>query len=338
MPQTAAQKAYNERRSAKERAKFDKGIATPQWQPVQPAAPVTVKVPKRKAPAQGGEWKTALILPDTQFGYRWVNGVLDPFHDEAALGVAIEVAEAERPELTIQVGDYLDFPMFGTYRKEPAFANTTQATVDAAHQFAATIRELTGELRIMEGNHDLRLQNYLLDNAAEAYGLHPAGLPDSWPLLSVPALLRLDELGVEYVDGYPAGATFILDNLVVIHGTKVGGAGQTTAKAVLGSARISTIFGHVHRAETAYQSFPTGKGARTIMAHSPGCLCRIDGAVPGAMSGTKRGAYDRPAKVYPDWQQGVTLVRYNERTTRFAIEPILIFGGQAVHRGQVFGG
>jgi len=308
----------------------------PQWPVIVPAAPVKVVVPKRKAPALGGQWKTALILPDTQFGFRWVDNQLDPFHDEPALDVSIQIAEAERPDLTIQVGDLLDFPMFGTFRKEPGFQRTTQPAIDAAYKYLATIRELTGELRVMEGNHDLRLQNYLLDNAAEAYGIHPAALPREWPLLSVPSLLRLDELGAEYVDGYPGGATFIHDGLVVIHGTKVGGAGQTTAKAVLSGARISTIFGHVHRQETAYQSFPERDQARTIFAHSPGCLSRIDGAVPGAMTGTKRGPYDRPARVFPDWQQGVTIVRYNETYQRAALEPVLIEQGSAIHRGELF--
>lgn len=339
MPQTEAQKAYNTRRTAKARRRVaikESTDTVPEWSPVHPASPVVIKVSKRKAPNQAEGWKTAYVLPDTQFGYRWVNGSLDPFHDEAALDVSVQIAEAERPDLTIQVGDLLDFPMFGTYRKEPGFANTTQATVNRAHEYLATIRELTSELRVMEGNHDLRLQNYLLDNAAEAYGLHPAAMPGSWPLLSVPSLLRMPELGIEYIDGYPGGATFILDNLVVIHGTKIGNAGQTSAKAVLNSARISTIFGHVHRAETAYQSFPTGEGAKTILAHSPGCLCRIDGAVPGTMTGTKRGPYDKPAVVYPDWQQGVSLVRYNERNTRFSLEHIPIFYGRAHHRGGEF--
>lgn len=339
MPQTQAQIAFNERRTARSRAKLEAKDPDrlPQWPVVVPAKPVVVKVPKRKAPPLVGNWKTALILPDTQFGYRWVDDQLDPFHDNAALAVSVAVAEAERPDVTIQVGDLLDFPMFGTFRKEPGFQRTTQPALEAAYTYLATIRALTRELRVMEGNHDLRLQNYLLDNAAEAYGIRPAALPREWPLLSVPSLLRLDELDAEYVDGYPGGATFLHDSLVVIHGTKVGGAGQTTARAVLGSARISTIFGHVHRQETAYQSFPERGRASTIYAHSPGCLSRIDGAVPGAMTGTKRGPYDRPARVYPDWQQGVTVVRYNEAAQRSALEPILIEYGSAVHRGEVFG-
>lgn len=339
MPQTESQKAYNERRTAKARRlreQKESGQFEPQWRPVQPASPVKVTVPRRSGPVLTGGWRTALILPDTQFGYRWVNDQLDPFHDERALDVAVQVAEAERPDLTIQLGDFLDFPMFGTYRKEPGFARTTQATIDRAHQFLATVRELSGEVRVLEGNHDLRLQNYLLDNAAEAYGLHAADMPGSWPVLSVPTLLRMDDLGVEYVDGYPGGATFIMDNLVAVHGTKIGSGTQTTAKAVLAGARISTIFGHVHRQETAYQAFPSRGRARTIMAHSPGCLCRVDGAVPGTMSGTKRGSYDRPATVFPDWNQGVTVVRFHESTQRFAIEPVLIEYGEAVHRGELF--
>ncbi|WP_218571937.1 hypothetical protein, partial [Pseudomonas sp. SZ57] len=77
------------------------------------------------------------------------------------------------------------------------------------------------EVTLIEGNHDRRLQKSILRNAKAAFGLKRANDPESWPVLSVPNLLRLDDLGVEYVEGYPAGEKWINDNLVCIHGHKV---------------------------------------------------------------------------------------------------------------------
>src|SRR6185437_2293513 len=103
----------------------------------------------------------------------------------------------------------------------PTFARTTQATVDRMALFVAQLRAAAGdecEIRWLEGNHEARLSNYIMDNARAAFGLRVGNTPESWPVLSVPNLCRLDEHGVEYVPGYPANETWINDRLRVIHG------------------------------------------------------------------------------------------------------------------------
>jgi len=64
----------------------------PAWQPVQHAEPVVIQ-PKVRTPALvSSDWKVAVALPDPQIGYRrYEDGTLDPFHDEAAMDVALQV-------------------------------------------------------------------------------------------------------------------------------------------------------------------------------------------------------------------------------------------------------
>ncbi len=302
----------------------------PQWQPADVAKPVRVTVPKpAKRVGLGGTWKTAVVLPDPQVGYRRLtNGQLDPFHDERAISVAKQVLEVERPDLAIWLGDYLDLAPMGRFRYEPGFALTVQPAIDYGHELLAITRELAGEVRLIEGNHDLRLSTYVIDNAAAAYGLRRGGAtPDSWPVLSVPHLLRLDELGVEYVGGYPNGATYINDELACIHGVK------TDLGAVVRSEQVSVIQGHMHRIGWVPMTRNSRGKPKFSAAYSPGCLCRIDGGVPSAKSSLD--PQGRPAKSWENWHQGLMVVRYQD-SGRFHVEMVPIFEGTAVHGGQEF--
>jgi predicted phosphodiesterase len=310
----------------------------PRWELPHPPAPVKLDVPKGRGPTLLKGWKTAVLLPDPQFGFRrdlYDASKMDPFHDDRALDVALQVLDAERPDLTIFLGDVLDFASFGKYRQEAAFALTVQPTLEAAYRFVASAAAYSDSARFIEGNHDVRLANDIVDNAKHAFGLKRAGAPpEEWPVMSVPFLLNLPDLGVEYVGGYPAGATYINDNLAAIHGRKVGNDRRSAATMVVEDERVSVVFGHVHRIETTYRTRNTRGRPVLSVAHTPGCLCRIDGAVPSVKSGTD--AFGRSITSWENWQQGVTVVRYQEGDGRFKLEPVEIIEGSAIHRQQEF--
>lgn len=309
----------------------------PQWPVVQQAKPCIVR------PVSGGKrtatdgWRTAVILPDAQIGYRrYEDGTLDPFHDEAAMSVALKVIRHLKPDVVVLLGDYLDFPEFGTYEQEPEFAQTTQATVDRAHRYLAEIRACVpdADLRLLEGNHDRRLPKAIAKNAMSALRLRRADEPDGWPVLSVPFLLRLDELGIAYVDGYPAGITWLNDNVAAVHGHKVRSAASTAA-AVVDDERIGgLIFGHIHRAEFQTKTRRVRDGHKVSWAASPGCLCRLDGAVPSVKSSTD--VFGRPVNTAENWAQGLGVLRFEPGNGRFAWSQVMIHDGEAMVDGRFF--
>lgn len=297
----------------------------PAWPVVQQAEPVhiDVDIPVRNPKPHAG--KTAVILPDPQIGYRFYQDTqeYDPFHDQRAMDVALAVVERIRPDKVIFLGDYLDLPTFGKYEQEATFARTTQKSIDVGYQYLATIRAMLplAEIVLLEGNHDRRLEKLVTRNAMEAFGLRRADDIGGWPVLSLPHLLRLSELGVSYVGGYPAGAYWINDRLKCIHGSIVRSSGST-AKAVVDEERVSVIFGHIHRIETQYKTSGTREGGRTRLAHTPGCLCRIDGAVPSYKGSTDLSG--RPVEHYENWQQGLSVVSYEDGDGPFSIESVFI--------------
>lgn len=308
----------------------------PKWPVVQPAKPVAVKIPKRTGPALVGTWKTCLFLPDEQIGFRRLaDGTLDPFHDPRALNIALQIAEAERPDRIIHAGDTNDFAPFSRHRLEPGFALTVQAGIDYAYAYLAALSELTDEHDVISGNHDVRLQNYIIDNALAAFGVRRGGTaPTEWPVLSIQNLLRFDEIGVNYVGSYPAGATYLNDNLAAVHGAKIGNRTRTAAQIVVEDERVSILHGHTHKRALASKTRNSKGAPKFSVAYSPGCLCRIDGAVPSTKGSID--AFGAPVRAWEDWQQGLGVIRYQEANGRFAIEDVPIFEGWAMHRGQEF--
>jgi hypothetical protein len=151
--------------------------------------------------------------------------------------------------------------------------------------------------------------------------------------LSPPFLLRTEDLKVEWLDGYPARKFWLNDWIKCIHGTIVR-SGGSTASAYSRSERTSTIFGHIHRVEVHHTTQQDRQGAVRLFAATPGCLCRVDGAVPSV-----KGAVDlsgRPIKNYEDWQQGLLVLRYREDDPRYSLDTIHIQEGWAMYGGQVF--
>jgi hypothetical protein len=308
----------------------------PEWPVVQQGPAIKLPTPKvTKKKATG--FKTCVVPPDIQIGYyRNREGNLEATHDEKALDICIKVIEDLQPEVIALVGDNLDLPEMGKYVTYPAYAQTTQASIDRATLFCAQLRAAAPNAKIiwLAGNHEERMPKYLVQNAGAAYGLRKGNTPDSWPVLSVPYLCRMDEFGIEYRPGYPASDYWVNEKLRIIHGDRVKSSGST-AHVYLNQEKTSVIYGHIHRIETAFKTREDFDGPRTIMAASPGCLARIDGAIPSTRGGVDLDG--RPLTRHENWQQGIGVVTYeDDGNHRFAYDVIPIYNGWALYHGKEF--
>lgn len=308
----------------------------PKWPVIQQGPAVQlpkVKIPKKRTKG----FKTCVIVPDIQIGYfRNAEGNLEPTHDERAISIALAIITDLQPDLIVCVGDNLDLPEMGKYITYPAYAQTTQAAIDAATKLCAQMRAAApgAVIRWLAGNHEERLPKYLIQNAAAAYGLRKGMTPDSWPVMTVPYLCRMDEFGVEYFPGYPASHCWINEKLRVIHGDKVNSNGMTATR-YLNNEKVSVIYGHIHRIEMAYKTREDYDGPKTVMAASPGCLARIDGAIPSTKGGVDLDG--RPLVRHEDWQQGLGVVTYEDTGEhKFSYESVLIYDGWCAFRGTEY--
>lgn len=306
----------------------------PAWPVVQPGPQVKVSAPKLSKSNQDLKASVVAVLPDMQIGYyRHPDGSLEPTHDPTAIDVALTLVNTLRPSRIVLLGDNLDLPEFSRYRTTPAFQQTTQAAVDYATTMLARLRAAAPDAQIdwLAGNHEERLQHWLTDNARAAFGLRQGALTNGWPVLSVPHLCRLDEHGVTYHPGYPASDLWLTDNLKVVHGDRVQSRGSTAHK-YLAEQKVSVIYGHVHRIEQAHRTREDIDGPAEIMAASPGCLARVDGAVPSTRQGLDLDG--RPLTRVEDWQQGLGVVTIHDGSWQY--EVARISNGTAWWRGKVY--
>jgi len=305
----------------------------PNW-PVMQQGP-KYSLPRSRVKPITSEMKRCAVLPDAQIGYyRNRKGKMESTHDEKAIELALQITKLLNPDKVVLLGDNLDLPELSKYRITPAYQQTTQATIDRATLFCAQVREAApnAEILWLAGNHEERLPNHILDNARAAFGLRRGLVPESWPVLSVPFLCRMEEYGIDYLPGYPASHVWLNNKVRIIHGNKVKSSGST-AHMYLSNEKHSVIYGHIHRIEVAYKTREDFEGPRTIMAASPGCLARIDGAVPSTKQGMDIDG--RPLVSHENWQQGMAVVEYETTGKhRFSYESIPIFGGTASWRGK----
>lgn len=121
---------------------------SPEWETIHSAVPVVIK-PPRKAKIAETAHRVFAILPDPQIGYRNLNGILDPFHDEKAMDVALQIVDwlyhNDRVDGVVNLGDFLDLPSQGKHMQEPSFAGTTQLAINRGHLFLQQQRAVAGE-------------------------------------------------------------------------------------------------------------------------------------------------------------------------------------------------
>jgi predicted phosphodiesterase len=305
----------------------------PEWPVIQPGPPVAVRTPRARTFSIGGKWQTAVLSADPQIGYRRLeDGTMDPFHSEPAIDIFLKIVEIERPQQMVLMGDIIDLPAQGRWAQEAGFAQTTQPAIDRTTMLGAEIRERTpGKIVYIEGNHDRRMQNFVETNALSAFGLKKGAMPDSWPVMSLQNLLRLDDFGIKYMDAYPTSHWWVNDQLKCEHGTKVNSSGSTAQKYMAETPHFSRAFGHTHRLEAQSHTTYDRVGKIKSVAINPGCLCRVDGGVPGVHSAID--AKGKPAEVFEDWQNGVAVIRFKE-SGEFFWELVQIEDGVTVYNNQ----
>lgn len=255
-----------------------------------PAKPRPIVVSERRPKGSG---MRLLLIPDCHVGHREADeGELVPLHDRRAMACYLEVARGFVPQIVIVLGDLLDLAAFGKYLVDPTMKNVAQFAIQEAHDFLAELREATPKARIVyiEGNHEVRIRNHLRMASPEATYLARAN--ETEPVLSVPYLLRLADLRIEYVGEYQRHLW--IDGIRIMHGHLVGSKGGLTAAKMLDAYDGSAVCGHTHRLEVAYRTVHTSDGPRLQWAMSCGTGARLDSVVPGSH--------------YPDWQQGFGVV------------------------------
>ena len=270
----------------------------------------------------------ALIGADNQLGYRMSmpSGQLEPFHDRAAMDVFLEVATYMQPDRIHLLGDYLDLTLWtDRFVREMEFFFTTQPAIIEGYWYLRRLRMACPNTAIFlhEGNHDRRMRDQLTLHLRAACNLRAADELELPPAMSPEKLLALHKLGVEWVGEYPGDYERLGEGVRVHHGDVARKNG--TCQAIASASDVAEVVGHTHRVETAGET-RTVKGEKFVTTVTGvGCLCRIDGVVPGHTDTQK-------------WQQAFGVIDYDPHGVDYAMSLSTIQHGRAVWNGELFVG
>lgn len=291
-------------------------------------APVQIqmpKLPKLGKPAKGGV-KRALIINDPQIGFRRTlhTTELIPFHDRRVLDLALQICQEEPIDHISLGGDVLDLSEWSNkFLPEPEFYWTTQPALLEASWWLTQFRmaKPSAEIKMLEGNHDLRMPLLIVNNLRQAYRLKAVDEMTLPPQMSVPRLLAFHTIHVDYVSGYPDNGYWLNRNVYITHGDLVRSTPGGTANAITTRQAFTTIFGHIHRRESVTRRMKGHDGDLIYTAFCPGCACHIDGRVPGSKSDQQ-------------WQNGLAVIEYTEDGEH--IIPISIRDGHMLYNGRLW--
>ena len=218
-----------------------------------------------------------------------------PFHDKHLHEATVAWLTDHQPDRILLLGDLLDFDQVSRYARNDLHTATMQDTLDQGYEVLRDYRAAAPDADIvcLAGNHEERLRAAIGKQLAAITNLKRPGDDDG--LLSVPFLLRFDELGIKFVGsdvgGYEHAAIKVTPELQAIHGWIAKKGSGSSARATLDHIRVSTICGHTHRASSVFStSWSIDNEPRTLVALETGCMCEI-----------RDGLSHAPR---PDWQQG----------------------------------
>jgi hypothetical protein len=235
-----------------------------------------------------------------------------PFHDEKLHYLFCGWLEKNKPDRGVALGDKIDLPNISKHKLDPENTALVNECIQSGYDLWRDYRVSSPNTfwDFMPGNHDLRIRDLLLDKPSviPLYGIkRPDTLEEEGErVLSLSHLLRLDELGVNYVDPhgpYEMAQINLSDKLAVRHGWIVRQGSGSSALATLDHLGYSVITGHTHRQSMVYQTKHEIDGSpRQIVGVEAGCMCRVNQSL---IDGRKWPNF----VTSPDWQNGFVTVR-----------------------------
>jgi predicted phosphodiesterase len=233
---------------------------------------------------------------------RWLilSDIHAPYHDRTTLELAVTEAKRRGVVGVLLNGDTLDSHEISNHDKDPSAPRYIDE-IDTARKLLAWLRaQLPGaRLVLKEGNHEERLERYVIQRAPALFGLEGIDLP---------SLLHFRDVGAEWVSGRRVIA---LGKLCVVHGHEYrGGGGVNPARWLYLRARYVSICGHFHRSSEHGERNIRGTEER---AWSLGCACYL---FPRYMP-------------LNSWNHGCAFVEVSG-DGNFAVENKRVFGGKLV--------
>jgi predicted phosphodiesterase len=176
-------------------------------------------------------------LPETVL---FVGDMHIPYHSVDAWDHYLRVIKALKPDLVVQVGDQGDMHAASKHGRRPgAPKHDLETEVKALRKEQKRFETACayGRLKMLEGNHDIRLALRMLDRVPE------------FSSVVTPTVRQLYGMG-GHVETHPYQELVHIGPVAVVH--DVGKSGKMATHDALAAAEQCIVQGHTHRGECVY--------------------------------------------------------------------------------------
>ena len=231
-----------------------------------------------------------------------INDLHIPFHDNKTLEPVYKFIKEYQPDKLIMCGDMIDFYSISRFDKDPSRKLNLEKELKVVSKELKRLRSKTdGEIYYIKGNHEERLNKYVIRNARELYWM------DS---LSVDSMLGLKDLDITYINERSntyRGTTYS-------HMNRSNSYGGYSAKNIGQRLFGDLIHGHSHKVGKVRM------GEFTFIDN--GCLCEL-----------KADYLESPA--ISGWAQAFAIVTHHEG--RKYMEQVDINKHRFIYNDTVYG-
>jgi predicted phosphodiesterase len=170
-----------------------------------------------------------------------------PYEDKAAFDLMLKAGKMFRPDHVIIIGDFADFYGVSSHSKDPNRALKLKDEMDLVKKRLDQVIALGAKNnQFVAGNHEDRLERYLMDRAPELFNF-----------ISIPKIMELKKKGFQYT---PYKQAYKIGKLSVTH--DVGNAGRNAHQKALDTFQNNIVTGHTHR--IAYMVEGNANGDRHV--------------------------------------------------------------------------
>lgn len=260
--------------------------------------PATLLAQRSPGAPPTNDTSLTLVVPDMHF----------PYHDKVVWTVILQAITALQPQNIVIIGDALDAYPISFHPKTPARRATLRDELAIADVELITLADACRGRRVIycEGNHEHRLERYLIQNAPALYGL-----------IDMPTLLKIEERGWEWV---PYQDWIRIGKIAYSH--EVGACGKNAAQQTLAAFGNNIVFGHSHRGGLVYSGTVDGERHVALNVGWGGDADAVD--------------YMHKARTR-EWQHGFGLVE-QDATGAGWCQFVPVINGRCVAHGRVIRG
>ncbi len=225
-----------------------------------------VKEDRPKNPYNLPESDEAVFEPYQIKGYKNVGILSDihlPYHSVDALTLAISHLKKHKVDALLLNGDVLDCHQLSRFVKDPAKRSFAHELETFKRLFEILQKQLKCKIFYKTGNHDLRVQKFLLEKAHELLGVSEFEFEN---------IIKARANGIEIIGDK---TVMKLNSLNGIHGHEyIGGisAPVNVARGLYLRGKVSAFQGHNHSSSSHTESDMNGKVTTT---YSIGCLSEL---------------------------------------------------------------